>query len=86
MAADSELQASSLCTRIELNITCPKGDSVLYNMQGLVAGSARSAADLLAANVEALRRNNTVRWAYFSPSVQVPPLFGKNKDFKIYGN
>jgi putative NADH-flavin reductase len=55
-------------------------------MQGLVAGSARSAADLLAANVEALRRNNTVRWAYFSPSVQVPPLFGKNKDFKIYGN
>lgn len=38
--------------------------------QGLLAGSVRSAADLVSSNLRALTYRNTVRWAYFTSSTQ----------------
>jgi hypothetical protein len=49
--------------------------NVLFCLQGLLAGAVRSAADLLASNLQALQHSTTVRWAYFSPSYQVPVVF-----------
>ncbi len=56
-------------------------DLLTYTVQGLLVGSMRSAADLLATNLEALRHSNTVRWAYFGPSSQVTPDIFRSASF-----